>query len=165
MRLSLLRAPKAPDAHADMGRHHIRYAIFPHSGPLDHRTVRAGYNLNNPLKLHRHPNPAQLTSLLSAIRVKGPPGLIVDTVKRAEDDEDVAVGLFPPRKGRSIIVRLFDSVGGRSKGQLTWGDLPVKKVTVTNVLEDDGEELKIVDKNAVDIDVRAFEVYTVRLHL
>ena len=51
MRLSLLRAPKAPDAHADLGRHTIRYAILPHAGPLDSRTVRAGYNFNNPLAL------------------------------------------------------------------------------------------------------------------
>jgi len=30
MRLSLLRSPKAPDGHADMGRHLIRYALLPH---------------------------------------------------------------------------------------------------------------------------------------
>jgi alpha-mannosidase len=30
MRLSLLRSPKAPDGHADMGRHKIRYALLPH---------------------------------------------------------------------------------------------------------------------------------------
>lgn len=30
MRLSLLRSPKAPDGHADMGRHTIRYALLPH---------------------------------------------------------------------------------------------------------------------------------------
>src|ERR1700709_1291475 len=60
MRLSLLRAPKAPDAHADMGRHHIQYAIFPHAGALDHRTIRAGYNFNTPLQLHRHAAPAAI---------------------------------------------------------------------------------------------------------
>ena len=30
MRLSLLRSAKAPDEHADMGRHIIRYALLPH---------------------------------------------------------------------------------------------------------------------------------------
>lgn len=30
MRLSLLRSPKAPDGHADMGKHVIRYALLPH---------------------------------------------------------------------------------------------------------------------------------------
>ena len=32
--LSLLRSPKNPDANADMGTHHFRYAIFPHHGKL-----------------------------------------------------------------------------------------------------------------------------------
>jgi len=33
MRLSLLRSSKAPDGHADMGRHIIRYALLPHRIP------------------------------------------------------------------------------------------------------------------------------------
>jgi alpha-mannosidase len=33
MRLSLLRSSKAPDGHADMGRHIIRYALLPHRTP------------------------------------------------------------------------------------------------------------------------------------
>jgi len=50
-RLSLLRSPKAPDAHADMGRHHIKWAIMPHQGALSSETVRAAYNFNHPLRL------------------------------------------------------------------------------------------------------------------
>jgi alpha-mannosidase len=166
MRLSLLRAPKAPDAHADMGRHHIRYAILPHSGPLDHRTVRAGYNFNNPLQLHRHSSPSSIASVMAAIRIEGPPGLIVDCIKRGEDDEDIAVGLFPPRKGRSIIVRVFDSLGGKTNAKLVWGSIPVKKANITNVLEDDGEELKLsADGTSTNISLRAFEVLTIRLQL
>jgi alpha-mannosidase len=166
MRLSLLRAPKAPDAHADMGRHHIRYAIMPHIGPLDHRTIRAGYSFNNPLKLHRHPSPAQLASVMRAINIEGPPSLIIDTIKRGEDDEDVAVGLFPPRKGKSIIVRIFDSLGGKTKARLVWGSIPVKKASIVNVLEDELEELKIVaGGKGVDIGLRAFEVQTIKLQL
>jgi alpha-mannosidase len=166
MRLSLLRAPKAPDAHADMGRHHIRYAILPHSGPLDHRTVRAGYNFNNPLQLHRHSSPSSIASVMAAIRIEGPPGLIVDCIKRGEDDEDIAVGLFPPRKGRSIIIRIFDSLGGKTNAKLVWGSIPVKKANITNVLEDDGEELKLAgDGTSTDISLRAFEVLTIRLQL
>lgn len=30
--LSLLRSPKKPDKEADMGTHHLRYALFPHAG-------------------------------------------------------------------------------------------------------------------------------------
>ncbi|KPP62021.1 hypothetical protein Z043_119822 [Scleropages formosus] len=34
--LSLLRAPKAPDANADIGQHHFTYAVMPHSGKFEH---------------------------------------------------------------------------------------------------------------------------------
>lgn len=166
MRLSLLRAPKAPDAHADMGRHHFKYAILPHIGGLDHRTVRAGYNFNNPLELHRHASPASVAARMTAIRLDGPPGLIIDCIKRGEDDRDVARGLFPAHKGRCIIVRIFDSLGGKTNARLLWGSIPVKKVSICNVLEDDGEELKIVDGGqGVDIHLRAFEVQTLKLYL
>src|ERR1700712_5871798 len=152
-------------ANITLGRHHIRYAIFPHSGPLDHRTIRAGYNFNNPLKVHRHPDLKNVTPLLSAFSIDGAPGLIIDTIKRGEDDEDVSNGDFPSRKGRSIIVRLFDALGGKSTGTLNWGKIPVKNVYVTNLLEDDGEELKISKDQTVDVTVRAFEVLTLRLQL
>jgi alpha-mannosidase len=183
MRLSLLRAPKAPDAHADMGmffivtirswgllmistgRHHIRYSIFPHAGPLDHRTVRAGYALNNPMKLHHHASPASISSLLSSFKVIGSPQIILDCIKRGEDDTDVSVGALPTRKGQSIILRLYDSLGGKSKAVLTWGDIPVKSVYKTNALEDDGEKLEIIKGGGVEIEVRAFEVATYRLQL
>jgi alpha-mannosidase len=166
MRLSLLRAPKAPDAHADMGRHHIRYAIFPHQGPLDHRTVRAGYNFNNPMKIHHHPNPYSVTNLLSSFHVSGAPNFVLDVVKRGEDDEDVSQGELPRRKGRSIIVRIYDSLGGRAKGHLHWGDIPVKKACKASLLEDDLEECELGSGGqGMDIELRAFEVATYRLQL
>ncbi|KAK8243843.1 alpha-mannosidase [Phyllosticta capitalensis] len=164
MRLSLLRAPKAPDAHADMGRHHIRYAILPHAGPLSATTVRAGYNFNNPLKMHSHPSPEKISKFLSSIHLGGSPALVLDTVKRGEDDEDVSRGELPPREGRSIVLRIYDSMGGKARGFIDWGQLPVRKVVRTNVLEDDGEELKIKD-GKVQIELRAFEVATFRLQL
>jgi alpha-mannosidase len=154
------------------GRHNIRYAILPHEGPLNEHTIRAGYAFNNPLRLYRHPkakNNNILHSLLRAFSIRNAPGLIIDTVKRAEDDEDVSVGAFPSRKGKSIIVRVFDSLGGKSTGDLHWGIIPVKKVFVTNLLEDDGEELEVQSFDAmsdgVEITVRAFEVLTLRLQL
>ncbi|RDW74052.1 putative alpha-mannosidase [Coleophoma crateriformis] len=163
MRLSLLRAPKAPDAHADMGRHHIRWAILPHSGDLSSTTVRTAYNFNNPLK------PVQATATMSTnmfanpIRLTGNPSLILDTIKRGEDDEDVSRGEMAKRRGKSVILRIYDSLGGRSKGTIETS-LDVKKVWKTNALEDDEEEYKI-EKGKVDIVLRPFEVATYRLQL
>jgi len=163
MRLSLLRAPKAPDANADMGRHHIRWAILPHQGDLSSTTVRAAYNFNNPMKVLQTISPAAAAVNPLDIKLSGDPSLILDTVKRGEDDEDVSRGELPKRKGRSVILRIYDSLGGTSRGVIETG-LDVKGMWKTNVLEDDGEELK-VEEGKVRIVLRPFEVATFRLQL
>lgn len=170
MRLSLLRAPKAPDAHADMGRHHIRYGILPHGGPLDHRTIRAGYNFNNPLVVQTsHAGKYDQEGIFQSISLFGSPSLVLDTVKRGEDDQDVSRGGLPVREGRSVIIRIYESLGGKSRGFIR-SRLPVKRVWKCNVLEDDEEEVSLVQEEdyrsvRADIELRAFEVVTYRLQL
>lgn len=166
MRLSLLRAPKAPDAHADMKRHHIKWAILPHAGSLDERTVRAGFDFNYPLRLASHSDSSKLDGLLSAFKFTSDssPSLIVDTVKRGEDDEDASSGDMPAKKGRHVIVRVYDSLGGLSRGTLQFGDVKIDKVWKCNLLEDELEELE-VGKDGLDVEVRAFEVASYKLRL
>ncbi|KAH7061684.1 glycosyl hydrolases family 38 N-terminal domain-containing protein [Paraphoma chrysanthemicola] len=174
MRLSLLRAPKAPDAHADMGRHHTRYAIFPHTGGLDERTVRKAFEFNNPLKIIGHSPSSTNTpdhSLLNSFHIHNAPNLVLDTIKRGEDDEDVSRGELPVKKGHSVILRIYDALGGKSKGVLTWGDLNVRKVVKCNALEDEesGGKLEVCDVEGggqgAKLEVRAFEIVTVKLVL
>lgn len=170
MRLSLLRAPKAPDAHADMGRHNIRYAILPHAGPLDDRTIRAGFNFNSPLVVEQAgPKASTAAAIFKALSIKGSPALILDVVKRGEDDEDVARDDVPTRPGKSIILRIYESLGGKARGTIETS-LPVKKAWKCNVLEDNEDllDLKRTDDRAtlnIDIELRAFEVATFRLQL
>lgn len=167
MRLSLLRAPKAPDAHADMGHHSIRWAIFPHKGSLSSLTVRAAYAFNNPLKLLS-------TSGATAKSLGGAPiqlinrddseSLILDAVKRGHDDDDVSMreGLRVS-KGQSIILRVYESLGGHSRGTIkTLFD--VQRVAKTNVLEDELEEIEF-GSGRFDIELRPFEVATYKLQL
>ena len=177
MRLSLLRAPKAPDAHADMGRHYTRYAIFPHQGGLDHRTVRKAFEFNNPLKIvgDRNVSPRAAPSILNSFHIHGAPNLVLDTIKRGEDDEDVSRGEMAVKKGHSVILRVYDSLGGKSKGVLTWGDLSVSRVVKCNALEDEekGGKLEIAEVGegregggkGVKLDIRAFEIATFKLVL
>ncbi|KAL4901279.1 hypothetical protein BDW74DRAFT_160139 [Aspergillus multicolor] len=179
MRLSLLRAPKAPDAHADMGRHTIRYAILPHTGPLDARIIRAGYEFNHPLVLDTSlalpdkQSVSTVTALLRNIEINGSPSLILDAIKRGEDDEDIDsdpdIALpSAKRAARSIILRIYESLGGKSRGAIRTA-FPVTKVWKTNLLEDDGDELSLVDDGEgwkkFDLELRAFEVATFRLQL
>ena len=90
---------------------------------------------------------------------------MLDCIKRGEDDEDVSRGELPKRKGRSIIVRIYDSLGGTSRGTIKVSEmLHLKKVWKTNILEDDGTPLSIKD-GEINIELRPFEVATFRLQL
>ena len=104
------------------------------------------------------------SSLLSSIQLHGSPSLILDTIKRGEDDEDVSRGELPMRKGRSIILRIYESLGGKARGTIK-ARLDVKRVWKTNLLEDDGELMVITPDGEVRIELRAFEVATFRLQL
>jgi alpha-mannosidase len=164
MRLSLLRAPKAPDAHADMGRHHIKWAIMPHMGSLGSDTVRAAHNFNTPMKLVSVLTEKPEKDLFNAISLVGAKSLVLDVVKRGEDDDDVSRGELTKRTGQSVILRIYESMGGKSRGTIRT-TLPVKKVYKTNALEDDLEEQEVYGKSKVDIELRPFEVATFRLQL
>ena len=117
------------------------------------------------MKIFSSPIPIspKTADLLSCITLSGSKALILDCIKRGEDDEDVSRGELPKRKGRSIIVRIYESLGGKARGTLKC-TLGAKKVWKCNLLEDDLEELKI-EKGAVALELRPFEVQTFRLQL
>ncbi|KAK4896721.1 Glycoside hydrolase, 38 vacuolar alpha mannosidase [Elasticomyces elasticus] len=166
MRLSLLRAPKAPDAHADMGHHQMKWAILPHAGALDERTVRAGMEFNVEKRTHKHAEPEMVKSLMGAFKLSedSGKGLVVDTVKRGEDDEDASNGDMPAKKGRHVIVRVYDSLGGMARGTVLFGPVEVKKAWKCNLLEDVIEEVE-VSSDGMEVELRAFEVASYKLLL
>ena len=84
-------------------------------------------------------------------------------MKRGEDDEDVSLGDLSKRKGRSVIIRVYDALGGSGRGTIetTW---PLRKVLRTNLLEDDGEEIPVKD-NKFEVVVGTFQVCTYRMIL
>ena len=237
MRLSLLRAPKAPDAHADMGRHHFRYGVMGHAGQVGSETVRCARAFNNPVAapqgskigddgcealfpytrfdsyVYRHPEADNgesgrrvgIANFMSAFVLdpdpqRSDPAIVLDTIKRGEDDEDVrtdaamgtldeervkaakrkqrtrpkrtplqlqvpeddaflmldvreraeqhdafpeeklAEGGLPVRKGKSVILRVCETLGGKARGTLLIRGCvgeKVHSVSVCNVLEDD----------------------------
>ncbi|GJC88694.1 alpha-mannosidase [Colletotrichum liriopes] len=134
MRLSLLRSSKAPDDKADMGKHTIRWAILPHQGSLGPETVRAAFNFNNPLKLVSISSKSPLDTF--PITLKGDRNLVLDTIKRGEDDED-------------------------GKLETKWR---LRSVHKTNILEDDEEDV-LLDNNSFDVDLGPFQLQSYRLVL
>lgn len=163
MRLSLLRSPKAPDDTADMGRHHICWAILPHRGVLDAETVRTAYAFNNPMKLLVASSDKHKLAEGFPISLEGDESLVLDTIKRGEDDEDITLGDLPSRTGKSVIIRIYESLGGRSRGvvRVKWA---VRQVYRTNLLEDGEEEVPFSD-GGFKIDLRPFQVCTYRIYL
>ncbi|KAF3361125.1 hypothetical protein VdG1_00734 [Verticillium dahliae VDG1] len=120
MCLSLLRSPKAPDGNADMGRHRIRWAMIPHRGGLGAQTVRAAFNFNNPLRLVATPKGRPNVLPNAPIALTGDHNLVLDWIKRGEDDEDVSLDDLPKRKSKSVVVRVYDAV---FKTNILEGDL------------------------------------------
>ncbi|AWP08416.1 putative alpha-mannosidase 2C1 [Scophthalmus maximus] len=119
MTLSLLRAPKSPDANADMGTHHFTYAIMPHSGSFqDASVIQCAYNLNFPLRLIQcDPDTVPWSAFSTSAQA-----VVLETIKQAED-----------RKG-ALIVRLFESHGSSVTATLCT-TLPVKEAWHCDLLE------------------------------
>ena len=64
-----------------------------------------------------------------------------------------------------MILRVYESLGGRARGEIRIGEeVGVKAVRRCNLLEDDEGELE-VEGGRVGIELRAFEVATFRLQL
>ncbi|HVW33929.1 MAG TPA: alpha-mannosidase [Acidimicrobiia bacterium] len=149
LRLSLLRAPTAPDPLCDRGRHRFTYALLPHGADLT-PVIAAGYALGAPLQVRPgrragagSPLPAE-HSLVSV----SDPGFVVETVKAADD-------------GRGVIIRGYEALGGRRRVCLTPGR-PCTTAVRTDLLERDGEPVEVQD-GAIGLVVRPFELVTLRL--
>jgi alpha-mannosidase len=145
MRLSLLRSPKSPDQQADMGRHEFRYALLPHQGTFQQAgIIEEGYRFNAPLLVSAANLPQAAVSFFSVSH----PGVVIDTVKKAEDSGE-------------LIVRLYEAHGTRGTVRLS-SSLPVKSAAICNLLEEDDQRLDWAN-GGVDLQVAPFKLVTLKL--
>jgi len=149
LRLSLLRAPTAPDPLCDRGRHRFTYALLPHGGDLT-PVIAAGYALGAPLVVRAAgpATPPVRPGEHSLIRVNDP-GFVVETVKAADD-------------GRGLIVRGYESLGGGRRVRLLPG-VACSAAIRTDLLERDGDAVLVAVDGAIELAVRPFELVTLRL--
>ncbi|GAA5034380.1 alpha-mannosidase [Streptomyces siamensis] len=137
VRLTLLRAPHSPDPETDLGTHRFTYALLPGADVGD--AVAEGLALNLPLRVAGAPALAPLVSVDN-------PAVTVESVKLAED-----------RSG-DVVVRLYESRGGRARCELTAG-FPVARTEVTDLLE------RPLHETAGPFTLRPFQILTLRLRL
>jgi alpha-mannosidase len=112
--LNLLRSPTFPDKTADRGTHRFTYAFCPFASNDLAKVIREGYRLNNPLLV------ADSIAFDSVVSVDNP-GVIVETLKVAED-------------GSGVVLRLYESLGQHATTALRVG-LPYERSRFTDLME------------------------------
>ncbi|WRT70534.1 uncharacterized protein IL334_007532 [Kwoniella shivajii] len=179
MRLSLLRAPTQPDADCDMGTHSFSFAIYPHVGTfVESDVAKVAYAFNTPMRLRYSKEPIDIAleplALSSPFKLENAPNVMLETIKRGEDDD------FSEDGKKTIILRLYEHLGGHAKATLKVTGLSIIKAEIVNILEDHIETLKVhtpskhtasdqEDKpkkeevSELKTSFRGFEIKTVRL--
>ena len=136
LRVTLLRAPALPDS--EQRSHAFAYALLPHAGSWQASGVVAeAAAFNSPVRWSEGP-PGSWAS------AEG--GLVLDTVKRAEDSGALVLRLYEPHGGRGVaLVRVA---------------APVERAVRANLLEDEGEALELRD-GAIVVPFFPWQIVTV----
>ena len=143
MKLSLLKSSKSPDTEADMGEHDFTYALYPHLGTVtEGGTIEEANRLNLPAQVVA----GAFTDSRRILKVSSD-NVIIDAVKKAEDED-------------CLIVRMHECRGGRSEVTLT-SEYPVKRIVPCNLIEHDCGEA--VEGASVEFEVKPFEIKTFKL--
>ncbi len=145
MKLSLLKSAKAPDTEADMGEHEFTYALFPHNDEITKGgTIEEANRLNLPAQVAA----GVFVDSRRIVKVSSE-SVLIDVVKKAEDEE-------------CLVVRLHECRGGRSKVVLN-SDYPITKIVPCNLLEHDCGD--VIEGATALFDIKPFEIKTFKLYL
>ncbi|MBN3307873.1 MA2C1 mannosidase, partial [Amia calva] len=137
--LSLLRAPKAPDANADMGKHQFTYAVMPHAGGSSRTSWKTGLDI-------------KLSSTFVPFLV-ATNSLVPVSVLQAEDRTD------------ALVVRLFESHGSSASVTLATS-LPVKEAVHCDLLErPDSSATVPVTASGIPLTFKPFQIISLLLIL
>jgi alpha-mannosidase len=149
MKLTLLKCATYPNPVADQGAHDFTYSIYPHAGNLtSSETIRYAYNLNLPMTVVKGTNgTGDLPQNYSMISCSCE-NIVVETVKEAEDSED-------------LIVRMYEAKNMRSVCRLNFG-FDVSSAALCNLMEEHDTEIS-VDNNSVELVLKPFEIVTLRI--
>lgn len=160
LRLTLLRSPKWPDPMADMGKHHLEYALYSH----DHcwrggQVMQKGYEYNYPLLARVvDSHKGRWSRRQSFLSIK-PAHVILHTVKRAEPAISFADSAIAAEN--CWVLRLFEAYGRTADVSIALPTKP-KRAVVSNFLEEDGEALPI-DGKLVQMKLPAYRIATIKV--
>jgi alpha-mannosidase len=149
MRLSLMRAPMAPDKDADQGEHRFTYALLPFSGPFEQAAVvRSAYELNIPATVEWAAPKGTGTAVQDSLCSLTGASVIIESVKAPETIGD----------GKTLVFRMYESLGGQTRTILHC-NRAIRGVCETDMLEENGRALPFTG-NAVPLTFKPFEIKT-----
>jgi alpha-mannosidase len=150
IRLSLLRSPAWPDAHADEGFHEFTYALYPHAGDWKlGETERRGLELNYPLiPVTTCPHQGVLPPGLPLVWI-APDNVILTAVKKAEDSD-------------ALVFRLFEFEGKTGELHLRFPEAATQAAQV-NLMEKQDAPLQLQNGGKdITLTVHPHEIVTVK---
>ncbi|BFH72069.1 alpha-mannosidase [Sulfurisphaera javensis] len=145
--VTISKTPIFPDYETDSEENEVNIYIIPHKDDWKESEIyKLGYELNIPLIVTK----GKLKESKSFISLKGK-GLILETLKLSEDN-------------KGIIIRLYNVLNSKGKGELTLWFNP-SKVISTNIIEDEEVEREmIVKKNKVEFSYKNYEILTLKVY-
>jgi alpha-mannosidase len=135
-----------PDPGQDQGAHHLEVGIVVGAEVVD--AVAEGYRTNLPV---RTVTDAAAESVVPLVAIDEP-GVVVEAIKLAQDGSG------------DVVVRLYEALGQRVHARLEAG-FDVTGVAETDLLERevDAAAVASISGGAVELDLRPFQLVTLRL--
>jgi len=148
--ITLIKSALRPDETADRCDHHFTYSIYPHEGSWQHSNVQqSATELNMPLhgkEITESNNRKASFGLLSV----NSSHIVIDTIKRAEDENAYIVRLYEYKNHKDQSVKLTFSI-------------PVTKVIETNLIEREIGEVE-VQNDQICFDITGYEIKTYKVY-
>ena len=148
LKLTLLKCPSYPNPKADEGEHRFTYSLLPHEGNLfEGGVIEEAYAINQPMEaVSLGAQDGVLPAAFSLVSCDQP-NIMIETVKKAEDSED-------------MIVRLYDAWDRRSNATVTVPE-GFQSACLCSMMEEDQQELAF-DGKKVEIPVKNLEIVTIK---
>ena len=147
--LNLLRSPTRPDPEADRHLHRFRYALYPHPGNLvDAEVVNRGWEFNVPARVIKASGRRGKRAPLESLITSDCANVIIDTVKRAEDD-------------KQVIIRMYEAGGIDCDAELGI-NIPCESIEEVNLMEEPVEVLAEAT-DSLKLSFKPFEIRTIKL--
>ncbi len=140
IRLTLMKAPLAPDMHADVGEHEFTYSVYAFEGHIDDSLLEnEAYDLNNPVVML--------------------PGNAGGSLFATDKNNVIIESVFPSEDGKAVILRVYEAMGKETEAKVLFGIL-LTEALETDMMLRNGRKLP-VNAESVSLRFTPFEIKTI----